>query len=466
MANKKRELENITSSGGSTRNFKKPRKSSINHTKLNMEDLMLKFPHLSEQNFKKLEDADLAKSREVKRSWKTLIDEKNYSWLRIVNIPTILNKKDTYLHLAARYGQIEAFKIALDEEADINIKDSYGHTPFSAACMYKNYRIVEYLLAKNTSKIDLNSKDKIGYTAFHWACAVGESKIATLIMSNSVRLNIDLNAKNENNDTAFMLACRHGNYNIIECLLIDNTSRIDFNTKDENGLTAFHLTCSAGESSIARLIMSNSARLNINLNDKDNRKKTAFMLACTYGNYNTIECLLEKNTSRIDFNAKDRWRQTAFHSVIRRGDKSIAKLIMSNSARLNINLNAKDEYDLTAFMLACVKGNTSGNYSMVECLLEHNNSRIDFNAKDRWGQTAFLWACNVSDTSIVKLIMSNAARLNINLNAEDDDGNTGFVLACSNGNSAIVEMIRKNSIPLNIELNAKEWLFWPFMRLA
>ena len=55
---------------------------------MKVEDLMLRFPHLPEQIFQKLDNKNLFKCREVAKSWQNLIDGRNYPWLRIVNIPT------------------------------------------------------------------------------------------------------------------------------------------------------------------------------------------------------------------------------------------------------------------------------------------------------------------------------------------------------------------------------------------
>ena len=49
---------------------------------------MLRFPHLPEQIFQKMDSESLFKSREVARYWQNIIDGKNYPWLRIVNIPS------------------------------------------------------------------------------------------------------------------------------------------------------------------------------------------------------------------------------------------------------------------------------------------------------------------------------------------------------------------------------------------
>ena len=111
-----------------------------------IQDLVLRFPHVLEQIFQKLDNKSLFRCREVARSWQNIIDGRNYPWLRIVNIPRILKGRNTYLHLAARTGQIEPFKRALYEEENKNIKDQYGETFFHRACKYGRFNIVQLLL--------------------------------------------------------------------------------------------------------------------------------------------------------------------------------------------------------------------------------------------------------------------------------------------------------------------------------
>ena len=93
---------------------------------MEIQDLMLRCPHLPERIFQKLEYKSLFKCREVSRSWENIIDRRNYPWLCIVNIPTVLKERNSYIHLAAETGQIEAFKIALNQEEDANIKNGHG----------------------------------------------------------------------------------------------------------------------------------------------------------------------------------------------------------------------------------------------------------------------------------------------------------------------------------------------------
>ena len=58
--------------------------------KLEMKDLILRFPHLMEQILQKLDNKSLVKSREVAKIWQEFVDETKYPWVRIVKIPTIL----------------------------------------------------------------------------------------------------------------------------------------------------------------------------------------------------------------------------------------------------------------------------------------------------------------------------------------------------------------------------------------
>merc|ERR1712051_152093 len=100
-------------------------------------------------------------------------------WLRIVNIPTILQGGNSYMHLAAQSGQTDMFEMILSEEDNKNPKNRDGETPFIVACTKGRMNIAIILINKsNELAIDLNIKDKYGRTAFHLACLKGHSEVA------------------------------------------------------------------------------------------------------------------------------------------------------------------------------------------------------------------------------------------------------------------------------------------------
>ena len=125
---------------------------------MKIQDLIIRFPHLPENIFQKLGSESLFKIREVTRCWQNIIDGRNYPWLRIVNIPTILKERNSYLHLAAKTGQIEGFKTALNQEEDKNIKNELGQTSFHLACVNCRPKIVNLLMKSTDFEIDFNAK--------------------------------------------------------------------------------------------------------------------------------------------------------------------------------------------------------------------------------------------------------------------------------------------------------------------
>ena len=150
-----------------------------------MIDLIPRFSHLMEQILQKLDNKGLAKSREVARSWQNVIDVKNYLWLRIVKIPTLLNESNSYLHLAAKHCQIDGLKVILDSEADKNLVNDNCYTPF----------------------LDLRRKTRNGFTPFLLACIRGNSQLVESIMKTSDELKIGLDEIASDLKTAFWFSC-------------------------------------------------------------------------------------------------------------------------------------------------------------------------------------------------------------------------------------------------------------------
>ena len=300
-----------------------------------MEDLILRFPHLLEKIFEKLDNRSLTKCREVKKSWRKFIDERRYPWIRIVDIPTKLQEPITYLDLAAKTGQIEIFYLIMGKEDAKNQNNEMFQTPFLLACEYGHVKIAEMLMKNSTElNIDLNAKTKLqnGKTAFQLACEKGQSETTKMLMKNSTNLNIDLNITDNGGSTAFHFACKEGHLDIVEMLMKSSTNlNIDLNAKDNRGRTAFHFTCWKGKLSVAKMLMKNSDRLNIDLNAKDeNDGWTAFHFACLYNKTNIVEMMIGDSESfKFDFTVKDKYGCTGLDYVQQRGISNMFDLIES-----------------------------------------------------------------------------------------------------------------------------------------
>jgi hypothetical protein len=86
-----------------------------------MEEIILRFPHLAGEIFQNLNNEGLVKSREGGRLWQKFIDDRNYPWIRMVNIPTVLQNGMTYLHLAVRTRQIDVVEKIMKNSVEFGI---------------------------------------------------------------------------------------------------------------------------------------------------------------------------------------------------------------------------------------------------------------------------------------------------------------------------------------------------------
>ena len=143
------------------------------------------------------------------------------------------------------------------------------------------------------------------------------------------------------------------------------------------------------------------------------------------------------------------------------GSQEIIELLMQNSVRCNIDLNAKDDDGQTVFMKACAHGLTG----IVKLLVQNSkNTHLDFNATNDNGQTALMFACsnkrvlqNNSGVAIVLIeYMKRGFLRNIKLNIKDCFGRTALMIACRNGKVQIVKLLLDLN---NIEIPSREELY-------
>ena len=285
---------------------------------MKMQELMLRFPHLPEQIFKKLDSESLFKCREVAQSWQNILDGRNYPWLRVVNIPTILKKRNKYLHLAAETGQIGAFKIASNTEKNINIKNRCGETSFHLACKKGRSMIVQFILKKSDVQVNFNSKNN--------------QNIQDIIISNQ---SIDLNVKTKKlGITGLGLACENGHSEVVN-ILMDNATdlRISVNEKDDYGRTALILACMQGHSDVVKNFIENKVAWSIDFKIED-KMVEAFLAACVHGHSDVVKVFLEKaGTFGIDLNnLEDINVRKGLNIVLHKGHSDLEKVFLDNTA--------------------------------------------------------------------------------------------------------------------------------------
>ena len=98
---------NVENDKNRKRTLKK--KEKISNNSINrMEEAFLRFPHLSEQIFQKLDNKSLTNSRVVGILWQNFIDEREYPWTRFKDVIADLKENcdddETIFHLACEFG--------------------------------------------------------------------------------------------------------------------------------------------------------------------------------------------------------------------------------------------------------------------------------------------------------------------------------------------------------------------------
>ena len=95
---------------------------------------------------------------------------------------------------------------------------------------------------------------------------------------------------------------------------------------------------------------------------------------------------------------------------------------------------------------------------MLKLILDNAaDLNIDMNAKDNQGLSAFHWICLRGDTELAKILVKNSK---LDFSARDNSGSTSFHYACRYAHSEIAELLIENHANLNIELDAKDNEGW------
>ena len=154
-----------------------------------MKVFISRFTHIAEDILEQLDNKRLISCREVSKSWQEFIDQKKFSWIRLVNMPTLLNNGNKYLHFAAKAGQIKLFNDVFESEEVKDPKNDNGVTPFHIVCSYDHLKLVDILISKSATKIiDIGVKDEQNWTAVHYAFSNGHLKTAELLLKKILKV--------------------------------------------------------------------------------------------------------------------------------------------------------------------------------------------------------------------------------------------------------------------------------------
>ena len=453
-----------------------------------MENLFVRFPHLSEQIFESIDNKCLANAREVSRSWcnylnhqklflvrltcfmkKDLKDFHNETYLSLKrfkltkswesvfdkgNAETIIEFSRTFvkfytmvrrvyhahrnrhaylciggltpLHIAAATGHVTLYEALLEMSRIKNPSDKDGNKPLQHAAYYGHLEMVQTIFKKRFKR-DKNPKSKNDSSCLCSVASNGHLDVCKYLIDNLKDISL------ENKNYALHSAAKHGHVEVYK-LIMDTVE--DKNPQDKEGKTPLHEAASFGHSNVCKVIISQLEEAN----PKTGYAYTPLNLAAEHGHFEVFKLIINKTK---DKNPITKYGKSAFHDAALNGHLEICRLLMENIKDKNPKdiktsnecLNNRE----TPLHMAVYRGH----FEVFKFIFENTE---DKNPRDVDGQTPLHIAAENGCLDICELILKNPdvkdknPRLG-NRWVRDFKGETPLHLAAKGGHLEVCQLI-------------------------
>ena len=215
-----------------------------------MEEVILRFPHLTGKIFAQLNNKSLARCREVSKTWKTILDQEKF--LHIRSIQSYITKRHD---IGDRWKEI--FKIS-NTEMIILIKSAVEKV-YSEKAFWDKKRILnplhvaakfgqKYLFEYVEEKLgDKSEKCNLGLTTIHFAAGNGHLDLCKYIMENTE----DKSPRTNKGGRPLHAAALRGHLDVCKYIM-ENTE--DKSPRCNDGQTPLHLTALKGHLNVFKYI--------------------------------------------------------------------------------------------------------------------------------------------------------------------------------------------------------------------
>jgi ankyrin repeat protein len=230
---------------------------------------------------------------------------------------------DTALHAAVRKNELEIIRMLVQNDADINLQNSFGDSSLNMSIGQGKVLIMKifFSLGENEYQIAANSI----------AAAVENNHLD--VLKELAERGIELETKS---GLALCIAARNNNTEVIDFLLSKNVS-IDATSPD---FEAIHCASQSGNLGTVKLLISKGANVNATTQDK---RLTPLHLSVMSRKLDVSNYLIENKAS---INFADRMGNTPLHIASKINEIDLVRLLVENGASKNIkNNNGKTPID-------------------------------------------------------------------------------------------------------------------------
>ena len=351
------------------------------------------------------------------------------------------SSKQTALHIACYYNNIEAAKTIIEAGADLDLQDNNYNTPMLAACT-ASPELVSAMLSKGA---DPKSTNRQGQTALHLACqasypqSVWDSDLGFRTFEQLLSKFDDVNLKDKQKMTPLALAVFTQSPKQVKALIdrgADPNVQIDGRRFGGGNQALILVAASLGDADSVQALVNGGAKVGA----VNSLGQTPLHAAASnggrtgFGNQDeklikrfaqTVEVLL---SARADPNTKNKDGRTPLAVAASQDFFSAVELLVDKTQELDFELAEGSLLHWAA------KNGLAKTSKRLLSQPKSNDSKVDLDGQNSNGQTPLQVAAENGNSEIVELLIANKA----NLDHVDKDGSTALLLAANAGQAEVV----------------------------
>lgn len=237
------------------------------------------------------------------------------------------------LHLCCSWGLQSTVQTLVEHGANVNAKDSDGHTPLHIAIKNQHPSIIALLLCH--PNIDLSLRDKTGLSPFATALTVRNHKAAEAILDKMPNAAEQTDNKGRN----FLHTAIQKNDSESVLFLLSINVDVNSRVNDANQTPPLHLAAASGDEVLVRSLFLAGARPN----DVDAHKRNALHVASEAGHANIVSACLSNG---VAYDAVDSGGDSALHIACREGHLQVVRTLLEESQLNAETMNLKGQNPL------------------------------------------------------------------------------------------------------------------------
>lgn len=343
------------------------------------------------------------------------------------------------LHTAIRYEDIQAARILLQYDADINMKDGdqWRSTPLHVAARSKKPEFVELLLSHGAN---VNATDSDEYIPLHDAIMMGELSIVNLLLQ--ARANPNVRRKSE---SALHIATGKGHAHLIEPLI---KAGADPGLQDDEGLTASCIAANRGDFDTLQAIMKCASRGIHRSRDGT----TPLHHAVLSGNESVVELLLLETPEDLQIQDNEEgFEFTPLHDAVRTGNETILRMLLLQE---NPPTRVEDANGFYPLLMALDRDHRA---EPIRLLIDRDPETLNMRERKSWLPLHQACLSEIKRLDLVQLMIEQGA----DVNGRNRNGFTALQMAASRpGSEEILEFLLEKGALVDITNKGYTALGW------